>query len=169
MTENVSVTVYKTMVLSLFDYACFTHEGANTGLLKKLDRLQNRGLKICYRGKHMSEEEMYEKSSVPILRRRRQELLLSYMFKLSHNEAWVDDRVGRLGLRSQHKIKFRVPRARNCGYQKAPLYRRAELWDKLGDWYQSSKDKITFKRRISTLKDLDVINQNPHLAIDDSM
>ena len=69
MTENVTVMVYKSTVLSLFDYACFVHEGANEGMLKKLDRLQKRGLGICYRGKDYSEDEMYAKSQVPRLRR----------------------------------------------------------------------------------------------------
>ena len=50
------------MIMSLFYYPSFVHEGANEGLIKKLDHLQKRGLIICYGGIDLSEEEMYTKS-----------------------------------------------------------------------------------------------------------
>ena len=165
MSENCSVVVYRSMILSLFDYGSFCHESANGGLLKKLDRLQKRGLKICYRGKDYDEDELYLRSCLPRLPRRRQELLLTYMFKLSKVESNLDKTTRRAGTRSENTICFHVLRARNMGYTKSPLYRGAKLWDYLGDYYQTSKDKLTFKSRLRKLKRLDVTNKNPTSAI----
>ena len=165
MTENVCIDVYKSTVLSLFDYASFAHEGANKGSLKKLDRLQLRGMRTCFKGKDYSEDQMYSKSLIPRLARRRQDLMLTYMYKLSRKDAWVDAEVPRPGLRSESKIKLKVPRVRSCGYVNSPLFRGSVLWDNLGDWYQLSKDKLTFKNRVSTLKDLTVKNPNPKNAL----
>ena len=163
MTENCSVKIYRAMVLSLFDYACFTHDSANEGLLKKLDRLQKRGLKICYRNRDWSEDDLYANSMLPRLPRRRQELILTYMYKLSKSTDWIDLRQGRSGLRSEDKIKFKMPRIRNSGYKRSPLYRGIALWDNLGSWFHNSKDKLTFKQRIRSIEDLNLPTPNPDL------
>ena len=165
MTENVTVGVYRSTILSVFDYASFAHDGANGGSLKKLDRLQLRGLKICYRGKDYTEDQLYGFSNVPRLPRRRQDLLLSFMYKLSSRDNWLDHEVNRPGLRSEPKIKFKLPRVRSAGYMKSPLYRGAELWDNLGDWFQRSKDKATFKLRVATISDLTTKTPNPKNAL----
>ena len=108
---------------------------------------------------------MYDTSLVPRLARRRQDLLLSYMYKLSHKEEWIDRTVPRPGMRSEKKIKFKVPRVRNCGYVNSPLYRGATLWNNLGDWFQLSKDKPTFKLRVATVEDLTKLTPNPRNAL----
>ena len=161
MSENVCISVYKSTVLSLFDYASFVHDGANKDLTKKLDKLQKRGLKICFRGKVMTEDAMYKRSSIPRLPRRRQDLLLNYMLKMSLNPRWVDDRARRPGMRSNEKILFKLPRSRNNGIHSSPLFRGAKLWNNLGSWYQTSIDKFVFKRRISKIADLEKISKNP--------
>ena len=169
MTERICIEVYRATVLSLFDYSSFSHDGANKDLIVKLDRLQKRGLKICYKGKVMTEETMYRLSDIPKLARRRQELLLSYMFKLSRQPKWVDDRARRPGLRSENQVKFKLPRARSHGLHNSPLFRGAALWNNLGSWYQTSKDKFTCKRRIHNLTDLTKVNWNPTDAVFDDL
>ena len=161
MSENVCIRVYLSTILSLFDYASFVQDGANQDITKKLDKLQKRGLKICFRGKFMTEEAMYDSSCIPRLPRRRQELLLSYMLKLSLSPRWVDDTDRRPGMRSEDKIRFKLPRSRNNGIHKSPFFRGVKLWNNLGSWFQLSKDKLTFKKRLSTIKDLEKVTDNP--------
>ena len=109
----------------------------------------------------LEEEAMYKRSGIPRLARRRQDLLLSYMLKLSLNPAWVDDTERRPGMRSHNKIKFKLPRTRNNGIYKSPLFRGVKLWDNLGSWYQTSKDKLTFKTRLCKIADLTKKTENP--------
>ena len=92
MTHTTAVLLYKTMIMSLFDYACFAYEGTTKDLIK-LQRLQNRGLCVCFRKKNDFKTKiviMHDKSGVPKLERRRQELLLSLMYNNSHDAKWVD-------------------------------------------------------------------------------
>ena len=84
---------------------------------------------------------------------------------MSRDPKWIDEEVPRPGLRSESKIKLRVPRVRSCGFVNSPLFRGSVLWNNLGDWYQHSKDKLTFKSRIATLEDLGKVNRNPAGAV----
>ena len=109
----------------------------------------------------MSEDAMYRQSGIPRLARRRQELLLSYMKKLSLIPKWVDARDRRPGMRSEDEIRFKLPRTRNNRIHSSPLFRGAKLWSNLGSWYQRSKDKLTFKKRLSRITDLEKLSVNP--------
>ena len=62
MTQNTAIKFYKSMILSLFDYACFVYEGTTKDNLKKLQCLQNHGLSICFRNSvdnHVSVDDMH--------------------------------------------------------------------------------------------------------------
>ena len=85
---------------------------------------------------------------------------MSYMLKLSLDPRWVDGSERRAGLRSQEKIRFKLPRTRNNGIYNSSLFRGAKLWNNLGSWFQGSKDKLTFKKRISKIADLNKITEN---------
>ena len=75
------------------------------------------------------------------------------------------------GMRSQDKIRFKLPRTRNNGIHSSPLFRGAKLWNNLGSWFQLSKDKLTFKKRLCKISDLDKVTENPTGAdlIDDDL
>ena len=170
MTHKVAILLYKTMIMSLFDYACFAYEGCNKDNLLKLQRLQNRGLGICFRknrGVKTNVDDMHTSSGVPKLERRRQELLLSLMYKNSHEAKWVDERPRARVTRSINKIRFTTQRHNSALYTKSPLYRGCVLWDRLGDWYQNSESRFKFKKRIRSCVDLTVRNDNP--SIDDML
>ena len=47
LTESVALKIYKSMILPYFDYGDVIYDAANKCILDKLQRLQNRGLKIC--------------------------------------------------------------------------------------------------------------------------
>ena len=168
MTQSTAIRVYKSMILSLFDYACFAYEGATKDNLKKLQRLQNRGLSICFRngkGGHITVENLHLLSGVPKLERRRQELLLSLMYKYSNEDRWVDMAPRGRVTRSQKKIKFSLLRHNSALYTRSPIYRGSTLWDNLGDWFQTSDSKMQFKKRIALCEDLSVKNKNPPLTL----
>ena len=152
------------MIMSLFDYACFAYEGTTKDNLKKLQRLQNRGLATCFKlsqDNFITIEEMHKRAGVPMLERRRQELLLSLMFKNSTSEKLVDDRPRARTTRSHKKIRFSTLNHNSALYTKSPIYRGSTLWNNLGDWFQRSVSKQQFKQRIALCIDLSVKNKNP--------
>ena len=156
------------MIMSLFDYASFAYAGTTKDNLLKLQRLQNRGLGICFRKNNRVKtrtDEMHTSSGVPKLERRRQEILLSMMYKNLHEANWVDANPRERVTRSLNKIRFTTLRHNSALYTKSPLYRGCVLWDRLGDWYQNSESKLKFKQRIRMCTDLTVKNNNPSMSI----
>ena len=109
---------------------------------------------------------MHRRGSVPKLDRRRDEMILTLMYKYSKMDAFLDDYRGERVTRSDRKIKFAVKRARLTGYQKSPLFRGAALWDLLGEYYQKSINKSHFKQRIGRLENLHIVNKDPENADD---
>ena len=96
-------------------------------------------------------------------------LLLTYMLKLSLNPSWVDGRERRPGLHSDDKIRFKLPRSRNNGIHSSPLFRGAKLWNNLGSWFQRSRDKLLFKKRLLRIPDLEKATPNPKDAVFDEI
>ena len=47
LTINMAIKIYKGMILPYFDYGDVVYVGGNNNILDKLQRLQNRALKIC--------------------------------------------------------------------------------------------------------------------------
>ena len=47
LTQEIALRIYKTKVLPYFDYCDVIYSGVANTLLTKLQRLQNRGLRIC--------------------------------------------------------------------------------------------------------------------------
>ena len=47
LTKSAAITIYKSMILPYFDYGDLFLINANQQLLGKIQRIQNRGLKIC--------------------------------------------------------------------------------------------------------------------------
>ena len=88
-------------------------------------------------------------------------MLLTLMYKYSTCEEFLDVRRGDRVTRSDAKIKFLVKKPKLSTYKKSPLYRGADLWNKLGEWYQKTESKLKFKNRIRRLLDLSVMNDNP--------
>ena len=69
MNRSTAMKVYKTMVLPYFDYADVIFQIANGTDLDKLQRLQNRGLKLCLgRERLFSTERAHIEAGVPFLR-----------------------------------------------------------------------------------------------------
>ena len=173
MSCDVAISIYKIMVLSLFDYACFAYEGTSHTNLAKLQRLQDRGLGICFKNhlKKFSNEDMHCISGVLYLKRRRQELLLSLMYKYSSSPTWVDRTPRLRTTRSVNKIRFNIRRHHSTLYAHSPLYRGCELWNQLGDWYQHSDTKFQFKQRLAMCPDLSKPSKNPtdEEMMDDSL
>ena len=163
LTNNASILVYKTMIMTVFDYCSFAYAGCTDTTLLKMQRLQNRGLRTCYRynREHLSIIEMHNESGVPYLKRRREELLLTLMYKHSRKPDYVDLRRGERVTRSENKIKFLVKQPKLAGYKKSPLYRGAHLWNLLGDWYHHTECKQLFKTRIQRLDNIEIVNENP--------
>ena len=82
LTNNVALKIYKAMILPYLDYADVIFCKANAADLEKLQKLQNRCLKLCL-GQHrlFSTNRVHKEAEVPFLGDRRAAHTLNFMYK----------------------------------------------------------------------------------------
>ena len=132
MEEETSLTLYKQMVLPVLDYCDFVLEGAPEGLVDDLQTLQNHCLRTSlgiWDPRLISRTELHRRCKCDKLELRRNEHLLSLMYRYTRDpdNLVVDVRV----LRSNSKRKIKLQRPKDNLYKKSPLYRGNLLWSKL--------------------------------------
>ena len=72
ITTEAAIQVYKSMIIPYFDYGDVIYHCSSKKLLDKLQKLQNRGLKICFgQGTNLSLHEMHVRSNLVLLHNRR--------------------------------------------------------------------------------------------------
>ena len=82
LNNDVALKIYKSMILPYMDYADVLFVNAKATDLDKLQRLQNRSLKVCLgRDRFFSTERAHREAKVPMLSDRRRAHTLNFMFK----------------------------------------------------------------------------------------
>ena len=65
LNDDVALLIYRSMLLPYFDYADVIFSNSNTGDLDKLQRLQNKCLRLCGRRvRNASTEKMHKRTDV---------------------------------------------------------------------------------------------------------
>ena len=161
INRSTALIIYKTCIATLFDYASFFYAAAGENCLVRLQRLQNRGLRTCINTANRvhSVEELHTKSSMPMLARRRDELLVTLMRKYygKSSEALAErglDRQESRNTRASSKKLFALGRPNTEGYRKSPEYRGKMLWNVQLDWLKESTTKAQFKRNLKKVHNL---------------
>ena len=86
LTTQASITIFKTMVLSVIEYGDIIYSGTSTGNLGKIDKLFYRGLRICMGNDIIyTKEDLCSECKITTLSKRRDLHLLLYMHKQSTN------------------------------------------------------------------------------------
>ena len=83
INQLAAILVYKQTVLPVADYGSFLAESARRDPTQRFQVIQNQALRICLkvRMRDMSVEELHCRTEVPILFKRRKELLVTMMFR----------------------------------------------------------------------------------------
>ena len=147
LSNRSALLVYKTMVLPFFDYADVVYHNANTAELEKLQRLQNRALKLCL-GLHRREdtEIVHRSAKVPLLENRRRSHIYNFMYKrkeLKHN---LDVPV--IKTRSADAPRFILPNPNLQCYKRSLEYSGAKAWNNLPKELKLIPNYLSFKRHI---------------------
>ena len=156
MEENQSFLICTTMALPYFDYANFIVECTTGDLVKKLQKLQNRGLRVC-RFNNMFERssatELHVHFKIKFFDHRRYTQLLLMMYKQSKING-ITVPIDQRRTRGDHKVKFEANRNPNHfrSTDKSPLSRGIEAWNKLTADVQRSATSAQFKHEIKHIK-----------------
>ena len=96
-------------------------------------------------------------SKTQYLSRRRDELMLTLMYKLYHRSAAADaDPRPRAahGTRSENKKLFQLRRPVTESYKRSPVYRGNMLWNVQPEWLKDNHTKAQLKRNLKRVDNL---------------
>ena len=146
MSEQVALKVYKSMILPYFDYGDAIYNSANKDGLDKLQRVQNRCLKICKNvDRRYNTEELHRRTVMPKLQYRRTAHINNFMFK----------RLNRIDLRDIRDIRtrahdaplFKVPIPKLEAFKRSMVYAGSVQWNSLPADVRNIKSYHAFKAK----------------------
>ena len=130
LDEKVALKIYKSMILPYLDYGDIIYNTASQEGLDKLQRLQNRCLKIC---KNLSirfdTKELHSITKFPMLETRRRAHINNFMYKRLKKVSLVDTRDIRTRAHDAPLFKIKIPK--NEAYKRSVQYAGAVQWNSL--------------------------------------
>ena len=115
LTDKVALKIYKSMVLLYFDYGDVIYSTSCQEWLEKLQRLQNRGLKICTGfNVRFNTKGIHSITNMPQLKARKEAHINNFMYCRLNNRSLVDDR--NIRTRAHDAPLFRVSIPKNETY-----------------------------------------------------
>ena len=143
------ILVYKQTVLPLTEYVSFVLS-LNTKLeIEKLQKLQNRALRMCYNvqiPKDVRTSDLHVRSRLNSLEERRKLQLYNIMFDLKQKGLF--EKMHNRNTRNADKYIFDTNHVNLDIYVKSPYYVGAKYWNDLPKETQNSRSKMQFKTAI---------------------
>ena len=144
ITEYAAIRIYKAMILPYFDYADIIYDKANQGYLDKLQRVQNRCLKICMLTNIKTDTDLvHSHTKVSKLENRRKVHLRNFMFQRKSNADLLDAIV--VGTRARDAPLFKTEFPRYEAYKRSVLYNGATEWNSLSAEIRNVDQFLPFK------------------------
>ena len=130
LTDTVALKIYKSMILPYFDYGDVIYGSASKEGLDKLQRLQNKGLKICkgFNRRHGT-DDLHRITKCPKLGARRVAHLNNFMFERALKGNQVDRRD--INTRAHDATLFRIAIPKNEAYKRSVAYAGGTGWNVL--------------------------------------
>ena len=151
-SRNTSLLIYKTMIRPYMDYGDFIVDSAHVSKIDRLDRIQDRIIRLIeYSPSKENREDikvLLVRYNIEPLKTRRKRSLLNLMYKHSRQIDNVDLKSCNINLRSTKKIKLKSQFARLTKVKKSHLYRGIELWNDLPENVQKEPNRFKFKAEI---------------------
>ena len=139
-----AIQIYKSMVIPYFDYGDVLYQGTNKKHLDKLQKLQNRGLRICFGHRNqLSIDNMHFEAKICKLQDRRNQHVYNFMFKQKCNHNIVDTR--NIRTRAHDAILFNTNMPLCEKFKHNIFYYGARLWNQLPVKERKIEEYKTFK------------------------
>ena len=151
LTKKAAITVYKSMLLPLLEYGDVFLSAASLEDRKKLQTLQNKGLRCALnKGMETSSEELHLEAGLLKLRFRREQHVLNYMYDISQTPSLQKQRPAHaVRTRSHKKRLLKVKRPNTEKFKKSFAYRGPKKWNSLPENFHATQTKITFKTLVA--------------------
>ena len=159
LNNNVALLIYKTMLLPYFDYADIIFHKAKSADLGKIQRLQNRCLRLClgYNRFH-STDKAHKTAQVPFLEDRRKAHLLNFMYLRQGRKDLINNREIRTRANDAPLFLVTVPKCE--AFKRSVGYHGAVEWNNLPPATRNVNPFLVFKfhRKKDMLFPLTLIN-----------
>ena len=155
LTTRAAIMVYKNMLLPMIEYGDVFLTGATLELKRKLQVLQNKGLRCALnRDKESHVEDLHTDAQLWRLKYRRELHLYNLMFDKSKVDCNLRN-VRKVGAvtRASTKKQLKIARPRSEKFRKSLSYRGPKKWNNLTTEIQTLSSKNEFKAQVSALID----------------
>ena len=134
------------MIAPILDYGDIIYAGSNQDNLDKLQKLQNRGLRICINADHYTPVILLHQScNIPNLLARRKCNLRKYMYKQQNNIEIVVNRNIRTRRHDAVIYETCIPLLEK--YKKGTIYRGIQEWNNLTVYTRNIDSYDLFKQK----------------------
>ena len=157
--DNVALQIYKSMLLPYFDYADVIFHNSMSGSLEKLQRLQNKCLRLCSgQVRNVSTNGIHKLTGVPFLKDRRRTHLLNFMYIRKNKPGMLNVREIRTKAHDAPLFNVTIPRCE--AFKRSVSYSGAIEWNNLSVDHRNIDLYLPFKYHIKKemLKPLKNIN-----------
>ena len=144
MNDDVAVSIYKAMILPYFDYADALYDKANAKDLDKLQKLQNKCLRICLgKERRFNTNAAHKLSNVPFLADRREAHTLNFMFRRKCRKELLNNSQIRTRAHDGPLFKVKIPRCESL--KRSIGYAGAVSWNALPPDLRNTHSYLEFK------------------------
>ena len=144
LNNNVSLQIYKSMILPYLDYADVIFAGSNTGDLDKLQRLQNRCLRMCLGYDRLfSRDRAHKHAMVPFLADRRKAHTLNFMYNRQSRRDLLNIREIRTRAHDAPLFNVTIPRCE--AFKRSIGYHGSVKWNLLSPAMRNTDLYLPFK------------------------
>ena len=147
LTLEASITIFKSMVLPYFEYGNIFLEACEVSVLKKLDRVFVRGLRVTLKNYEKTDEhDLMKNVKILPLQMRREISIAKLMFnKLSKNEVNVQKKTS---ARIHDGPALEWPEVTNDKFKRYIPHLGPTVWNRLPSEIRNIQDKDSFKTMI---------------------
>ena len=148
ITTKCALTIYKQIIMPLFDYSAFATISCNVSDRLDLQKLQNNALRVCFNVRlrdRVAVRGMHARANLLSLEQRRhiQVLCLMFMYKNRHYDV---RRVHNRRTRAAELYSFIRERYNCTKYRTSPYYKGSLLWDVLPVEAKRTESLLEFKK-----------------------
>ena len=144
LNNSVAIQIYKSMILPYLDYADVIFHNTNVSHLDKLQRLQNRCLRICSGWDRMfSTDRAHKLSNVPFLKDRRKAHVLNFMYNRKSRPELMNVREIRTRAHNAPMFNVTVPRCE--AFKRSVGYSGSVDWNNLPPNLRNTDGYLAFK------------------------
>ena len=150
LTSDIACHIYKQTILPTAEYADLIVESGPPDKVSRLQRLQDKAIRIIDNGRHGNLDvnivsNLYRISPLNI---RRAEHLGLVMYRLRDDVSRLETNRPAVHLRGRNKIKFKRYKRNNEKYLRSIFSRGVTIWDRIPESVQRSTTKVKFKHAI---------------------